>query len=291
MRIRVAACQILTAPSPKESAEEVLAWMRVASGEAVEVVAFPEACLCGYACEPDYWKSANPEAFRAAEKRIARSAKRLRLAVVLGTVHWDEGRLFNPLLLIDRDGAVVGRYSKTHLAENWPVPGRKLFVARLAGVASCFIICHDIRYPELVRLPSAAGAQVCYYCSNESGLLSEYKLSAYRAMPISRATENGIYLVMANAPANPQNLGSPSQSHGNSKIIHPDGNVICEAGYFEERLVSATIDLRAATRKVALRALNDETVLREWMRHGVGMVERLETTNSHPQGRAGGKRG
>ena len=83
------------------------------------------------------------------------------------------------------------------------------------------------------------GAQICIFCSCESSLLSEHKLSAYRAMPISRATENGIYLLMANTSGNPQNLADPGSSHGNSKIVAPDGNVIDEAGYFENRLVSA----------------------------------------------------
>ena len=49
--------------------------------------------------------------------------------------------------------------------------------------------------------------------------------------PISRATENGIYLVMANTPANPNDMHAPGSSHGNSKIIDPDGNVGKEAGF------------------------------------------------------------
>lgn len=145
---------------------------------------------------------------------------------------------------------------------------------RLANVPSCFIICHDVRYPELVRLPAIAGAQVCYFCSNESGLTSEYKLSAYRAMPISRATENGIYLVMANSPGNPKDLDSPSQSHGNSKIVHPDGNVLCEARHFEERLVAATIDLRDADRWIAKRAAQDSPLISPWLKTGAALVEK-----------------
>ncbi|MSS72547.1 MAG: carbon-nitrogen hydrolase family protein [Candidatus Latescibacteria bacterium] len=275
MNIRIAACQILTFPSPKESADKMLHWMRLAAKDGVQVVAFPEAGICGYPCTPDYWKAADPKVFRAAERRIERAAKQLGIAVVLGTVHWEEGQLFNSLLLIDRDGTVKGRYSKTHLAERWPAPGRRLFVTTLAGVLSCFIICHDVRYPELVRLPAIAGAQVCYFCSNESGLTEEYKLSAYRAMPIARATENTVYVVMANAPANADDLRSPSQSHGNSKVIHPDGTVICEAGFFEERLMAATVDLNAATRAMALRSVNDETILKAWMQEGVKLVEKI----------------
>jgi predicted amidohydrolase len=278
MRLRVAACQILTVPSPEASAAKVVRWIERAAGEGVEVVAFPEASLCGYAAAPEYWASADPAAFAAAEAGVVRAAARHRIAVVLGTPAWEAGaargdRPYNSLLLIDRDGTVRGRYAKTHLAERWPAPGRRLPLVTLAGVPSCFIICHDVRYPELVRLPAIAGAQICYFCSNESGLLQEYKLSAYRAMPIARATENSIFLVMANAPASPDDLHSPSQSHGNSKIVHPDGNVLDEAGFFEERLVTATIDLDAADRAMARRAVGDESVLRAWLAEGARLVE------------------
>ncbi|MGH2368775.1 MAG: carbon-nitrogen hydrolase family protein [Chloroflexota bacterium] len=286
MKLRVAACQILTSPSPAESVDKIVAWMGRAADDGVAVVAFPEASVCGYAADPHYWERADPRDFAAAEARVIAEAARLRLAVVLGTAHWEGDRVYNSLLLIDQDGTIRGRYAKTHLAERWPAPGRRLLVADLAGVPSCFIVCHDVRYPELVRLPAIAGAQVCYYCSNESGLLQEYKLSAYRAMPIARATENGIYLVMANAPANPEDLRSPSQSHGNSKIVHPNGNVLVEPGHFDERLVVATIDLDAADRRVALRAANDDTILRDWMRQGVALVEGVPP--DEPSGQATG---
>jgi len=270
--LRVAACQILTGPDVGQSTEKVLQWIEKAAADAVDVIAFPEACLCGYA-GGDYWKSARPEDFQQGEARVIEAAQRLNIAVVLGTVHWEGEKLFNDLLVIDKGGVVRGRYSKTHLAESWPTPGRVLPVYGVAGVKSCFIICHDVRYPELVRLPAIAGAQICYFCSHESGLRQEYKLSAYQAMPIARATENGIFCVMANAPAHPQTLAG---SHGNSKIIHPDGNVLVEAGYFEERLVTATLRLAEASRAVARRAVKDETILRAWMESGVQLVQMPE---------------
>jgi predicted amidohydrolase len=272
MNLRVAACQILTYPDVRKSADKIIGWMAKASEQGVDVVAFPEASLCGYAYEEEYWRKAKPEEFLAGERRIIEASREFDIAVVLGTAHWEDGKVFNSILAIDKGGKVRGRYSKTHLAESWPAPGRSLPVYSLAGVKSCFIICHDVRYPELVRLPAIAGAQICYFCSNESGLLAEYKLSAYRCMPVARATENGIFLVMANAPADPDNLRSPSQSHGNSKIIHPNGNILKEAGYFEETLVICSIDIAEATRSIARRSVEDETILREWMRRGVKLV-------------------
>jgi len=135
-------------------------------------------------------------------------------------------------------------------------------------------VCHDVRYPELVRLPAAAGAQICYYCSNEDGMQAKYKFTAYRSMPIARAAENAIFVVMANPPGDRDNLRSVSQSHGNSKIVAPDGIVLAEAGHFEERLVTQTIDVAEATGEFAKRAVDDPSVLQAWMRHGVALVEK-----------------
>jgi len=267
--LRVAACQILTGPDVGKSTQKVLQWMETAAADAVDAIAFPEACLCGYQ-SGDYWKSARAEDFRQGESEVIEASRRLNIAVILGTVHWEAGSIFNDVLVIDKGGVVRGRYSKTHLAESWPAPGRVLPVYEVAGVKSCFIICHDVRYPELVRLPAVAGAQICYFCSHESGLKEEYKLSAYQAMPIARATENSIFCVMANAPADPQTLAG---SHGNSKVIHPDGNVLVEAGYFEQRLVAATLRVADASRQMAQRAVRDDTILRKWLESGVELVQ------------------
>lgn len=272
MEIKVAACQILTYSDVKKNTEKIIEWISKASEQNIDVVAFPEASLCGYTSDEKYWKSANPEDFLNCEQRIIQASREFNIAVVLGTAHWHEGEVFNSLLAIEKGGIIRGRYSKTHLAEAWPAPGKSLSTYTLAGVESCFIICHDIRYPELVRLPAISGAQICYFCSNESGLTLEHKLSAYRAMPIARATENGIFLVMTNAPADPDDLHNSSQSHGNSKIIHPDGNILCEAGFFEESLVTWRINLDEATRAFAQRSVDDDTIFREWMKKGVEFI-------------------
>lgn len=266
--LRVAACQILNYPDVKKSTAKVLQWIETAAKDGVDVVSFPEACLCGYAPK-DYWPTADPEAFQDAEARVVEASKRFNIAVVLGTAHWESGNIYNDLLIIDKGGIIRGRYSKTHLAESWPVPGRTLPIYTVAGVESCFIICHDVRYPELVRLPAIAGAQICYFCSHESGLTRDDKLSAYNAMPIARATENSIFCIMANAPTDARTFRG---SHGNSKIIHPDGNVLIEAGYFEERLVTANIRINDANRSIARRAVGDNTILRDWLNEGARLV-------------------
>ena len=95
-------------------------------------------------------------------------------------------------------------------------------------------------------------------------------------MPSARATENGIYVVMANAPADRSDIDRSGSSHGESKFIHPDGNVMSEAGFFTEEVLIQSLDLAAASGGVARRAVEDHTALRSWMKEGLKIVDRTK---------------
>src|SRR5262245_54950498 len=63
--LRLAACQILTFPEPEKSVRKIVTWMEKAAADKVDVVLFPEAALCGYTCEAEYWKKAKRSDFEA----------------------------------------------------------------------------------------------------------------------------------------------------------------------------------------------------------------------------------
>jgi predicted amidohydrolase len=276
-KINVGACQILTTENVYQNTKRLLEKIRESAKQGIEIISFPEGALFGYCCDTDYWNNARPEWFEDAEKAISIACRENNIAVVVGSAHREGENWLNSLAIFDSNGTLKYRYGKTFLAgERWCINNKgALPIVNLAGVDCCFLICHDIRYPELVRLPSAMGAQICLFCSCESGLTSEYKLSAYRAMPISRATENGIYLVMANTPASKEDINAPGSSHGNSKIIHPDGNVMIESGFFTEEIVSAELDLTKADGWVSKRAVSEDTILHDWMEHGLKLVVKV----------------
>ena len=276
-KIKVGACQMLTSEDVQASALKVMEKIQEAAKQGIEILSFPEGTLFGYCCKADYWESAQLEWFQKAEAEISAACKENNIAVIVGSAYKKDGNWVNSLAIFDRDGTLKSRYGKTFLAgEKWCINNRgPLPIVNLAGVDCCFIICHDVRYPELVRLPAALGAQICFFCSCESGLTAEHKLSAYRAMPISRATENGIYLVMANAPADKENIKRPGSSHGNSKIVNPDGNVLTEAGFFTEEIVTAELDLSKAGGGTARRSAGEETILRDWFREGLKFVVKI----------------
>ena len=275
--IRVAACQLLSGEKVEENVSKVLNFIELCAEDNVDIVAFPEGCLFGYCCRPEYWEKMLPITFAKVESYIGDACKKYHINVIVGSASYQNGSWYNDLAIFDWSGELRYRYAKTFLAgEKWCVNNRgKLPIVRLAGVDCCFIICHDVRYPELVKLPAAMGAQICFFCSSESSLINEHKLSAYSAMPISRATENGIYLIMANTPANPIDMYSSGSSHGNSKIVDPDGNVGKEAGFFGDHIISETVDLSKAKGIVAKRTYSEETILRDWFQKGCEFVVRI----------------
>jgi predicted amidohydrolase len=159
---------------------------------------------------------------------------------------------------------MVERYGKVYLAgEEWATPGNHVAYFDLEGIPSTVIICHDERYPELVRLPALNGARIIYYISSESGMREENKLLPYRAQVMARAVENALYVVQANTPANPDLSGS----HGQSRIIATDGNVMKEASYFGEDILVETLAIQTGNLQRPLEGL-----LGQWWSQGLDIM-------------------
>jgi predicted amidohydrolase len=114
---------------------------------------------------------------------------------IVGMPHRDGGKLYNSAVVIDPSGKILERYHKVQLAESWPDGGDHLSVFKIDGIPCSIIVCHDERYPELVRLPVLAGARLVFYLSHESGLDKETKIAPYRAQIQARAVENSVFVV------------------------------------------------------------------------------------------------
>ena len=268
--LRVAAVQMRSTRDLSENVAVIRRHLERCKADGVRVVVFPECALSGY-FDAEYFKALPAQRLADAELEIREACRALDLYAVVGTPTRDGDRLFNSAIAIDPRGQVIERYHKLQLAEDWPEPGDHLSVFRVDGVPCSIIICHDERYPELVRLPVLAGARVVFYVSHESGLREQHKLDPYRAQIQARAVENGVYVVHANAPANPDLTGS----HGQSRLIAPDGRIIDEASMFTDETLTATLDLSKATGAFARRSL-EQGALRDWWAEGVKRVRVIE---------------
>jgi predicted amidohydrolase len=264
--LRVAAVQMRSTRDLDANLKHARELLQQCARDGAQVAVFPECSVSGYF--PDVIVALTPEQLAAAEKQVAQACAEFKIAAVIGMPWRENGQLFNSAIVIDAEGKVVERYHKIQLAEKWPAVGDHLSLFRLHGVPCSIIICHDERYPELVRLPVLAGARVVFYLSHESPLQAETKLAPYRAQVQARAAENTVFIVHANAPANADATGS----HGQSRLVAPDGNIIKEAGMFAEEALLAELDLARATAANAQRSLSRGPLVK-WYADGVKQVK------------------
>ena len=267
--LRVAAVQMRSKPDIDANVKQTIALLEKCAADKVEVAVFPECNVSGYFDE--YIKKLSAKELTKAEEAIQRACERLGIWAVVGMPVRQDGKLYNSAVVIDEKGKVRERYHKVQLAESWPDAGDHLSVFSVKGVMCSIIICHDERYPELVRLPVLAGARVIFYLSHESPITQEQKLGPYRAQIQARAVENSVFVVHANAPANKDASGS----HGQSRLIDPDGIVTREATVFGEEIVASTLALKLAHAGNATRSVT-RGPLGEWWKKGAATVKRID---------------
>lgn len=237
VELKVAAVQFRSSFDLADNTRRIIASLEKLAAQGVRVAAYPECALTGYHTGPTM--DLLQADIDKAEAEVAKACARFKIAAVVGSVYKSGNRAYDTAIVINSTGELIERYGKLMLAgEKWAVPGNHMALFELEGVLSTVIICHDERYPEFTRLPALAGARIVYYASHESGMKQEHKLAGYRAQMMARAVENGMWVVASNAPANPQdNTGS----HGQSRIIKEDGNILQEASFYGDEAIIETI--------------------------------------------------
>jgi predicted amidohydrolase len=266
--LRVAAVQFRSSRDLASNTLQICRFIGEAAQAKADIVVFPECALTGYF--EDVITNTTAAQLSAAEEKILQECRNAHIYAVVGTPFRDGSQLYNSAVVISPEGSIIERYYKVQLAERWPDAGDHVSVFPIDGIPCSMIICHDERYPELVRLPVLAGAKVIFYISHESGLRETNKIAPYRAQVQARAVENTVFLVQANAPANSDKSGS----HGQSRIIAPDGNIIREASMTEQEVLFATLELKRATRDNARKSLSGP--LRGWWEDGLKKVRIIQ---------------
>jgi predicted amidohydrolase len=270
-RLRVAAAQMKFRPEIGGN----LAWIERAIARAAqrgaEVVLFPECATTGYAVD---FSRLERSKLHEAIAHIGRCAERHRIHVLVGSPVFEGRPLFNALLVFDSAGRLIHRYAKCQLTEadrRWFTPGNALALFEVAGVPATAIICHERRYPELVRLPVMAGARIIFHPN--AGLdplaVSRRKRNGRDGIAV-RAFENAVPYVFANS-VGPQ--GGGRWSAGDSKIVAADGTVLRLAGNHQEALIIAELDLTQATGKYAVESIGSPQFLTVGWRKMIAKVQ------------------
>jgi predicted amidohydrolase len=241
------------APTIAGNVEKIRERLLVAARKRADVVLFPECAVTGYGYN---FAQLDPRELRDGLADVARAAADCRTHVLIGTPVFHRRKLFNCLVVFDRGGAPVHCYAKCQLTESDRVyftPGNAVSLFEVDGVAATAVICHERRYPELVRLAAMAGAKILFHpnAGMDSLAVSRRKRGGRDGIA-ARAFENAIFYVFANS-VGPQ--GDRKWSAGDSKIVSPDQRVLRLADNESEAVLVANLELAKATRVYARRSL------------------------------------
>ncbi len=171
---------------------------------------------------------------------LAKIAQKHTLHIVAGI--WEkipgEERVYNTVLLLSADGAILTFYRKLHLFDALQVQesrtiklGEALPLVASVNEFTCgMAICYDLRFPELFRHLALQGANVLLIPSAwyAGSVKEEHWLTLLRA----RAIENTCYVVGVNQTG--------SAFCGRSVVFDPFGVPVVDAGE-EERLLLAEL--------------------------------------------------
>lgn len=187
-------------------------------------------------------------------RRLAEIARRHDVWLLVGSVaeRVNETRCFNTSLLFDNAGELRASYRKIHLFDV-DIPGARFqesaFVQPGSALETCdtpigrlgLSICYDLRFPELYRGLTAAGATAIAVPSAFTVPTGE---AHWHVLLRARAIETQAWIL---APAQAGEHGNGRRSYGHSLMIDPWGQVVAERPE-GEGVVTAEIDLSQVAR-------------------------------------------
>ena len=198
-------------------------------------------------------------------------------------------------MLIDRSGAIATTYRKLHLfdvaVDDGPAdtesarvtPGDRAVVADVDGVGLGLSICYDLRFPELYRALSLAGASVL---AVPAVFTERTGRDHWEVLLRARAIENGAWVIAAAGCG----AGGPGAipAWGHSMVVDPWGRVVAElADSNGEGIVRAEIDLeasQAARRQIPVLANRRPEALPP--ARGVEQKQRVRRASAAPRRRS-----
>ncbi len=174
-----------------------------------------------------------------------------KLFIVGGSILMKAGKGLptNTCFMIGPRGEIISKYSKMHLFDidvpgkirflesGVMQPGKSVSVAKTPFGGVGFAICNDLRYPEVFRKLSLAGARIIFVPAAFTKFTGrDHWLSLNRV----RAIENQCYIIAVN-----QSGINHSGVHffGSSIVIDPWGKVLKEGKADGDQLMTCKIDL------------------------------------------------
>ena len=234
--MKAAALQMTSGPDVAANLAQARALLEEARARGATLAALPENFSFMGLNDADKRAVAEAEGAGPVQEFLAASARRLKLWIVGGTLPLKaaaDGRVAAASLVFDPDGRQVARYDKIHLFDV-DIPGRAESYRESAHVAPGaravlvdtplgklgLSVCYDVRFPELYRHLSAAGAQLLVV---PSAFTAPTGRAHWETLLRSRAIENLCYVI---APAQSGFHPSGRETYGDTMVVDFWGRIL-----------------------------------------------------------------
>lgn len=272
--LQVSCVQLHWARPLEYNLERTLEYIDRAADSGSRVVVFPEANLTSYYF-PYITDLPAAEVHRALSA-VCEAAAFYNVWVIAGTIRKTRSKYLNLAHVISPEGKITHEYAKTHLAgvdeKKYCRAGNKFSLFQIDGIWCTLAICRDGRHPEVYRLPAMAGAQILFQpsCSSDDTESVTWKRTAGRAQqPVGPSTR--IFHCVANTVG--QTPDGKQTTSGASFIREPSGLPLAEAGYYQEEMITAVLDLEKADRSYLLESMEQPPFLKKYWKQMVREVK------------------
>lgn len=266
--LQVSCAQMHWARPIEENLAKTLARIAEAKAAGSRVVLFPETTLTSYYFP--YAITLTAAQIEGALDEVRAAAAAHGIWVICGTLRHTSDRYLNVMHVIAPSGEITHEYAKVQMAgrdeKKYCRGGDKLSLFEIDGVKCTMVICRDGRHPELYRIPAMAGAQILFQpscSSDEIEAVAWKRISGRAQQPVGPNTK--IFHCVANTVG--QSPDGLQTSSGMSFIREPNGIPLAEAGYYQEEMITAVLDLERADRGYVTDSMAHPPFLREhWRR-------------------------
>ena len=246
--------------------EEALMRAEVAVSVGAELLLLPEYCggllTSGGAFVPPAADEDSHPVLLGLQEFAA--AKHVWLVIGSVAITAPGGRVFNRGFVIDNTGKIRARYDKLHLFDidlkdqqyresDQVSAGKRAVICETPFGRMGFTICYDLRFPQLYRELSQAGAEMLLVPAAFTKKTGE---AHWHVLNRARAIENSAF-VLSPCAVGPVEGGG--ESYGHSLVVNPWGEVLVDAGQLPG-VVHTTIDLdEVAATRAQIPSWNNDT--------------------------------
>ncbi len=255
--VKVGLVQMTCTSVPEENFSKAILKIRELALKGARIICLQELFRSLYFCDTE-----NYAHFKLAESipgpstdTLSALAAELKVVIIASLFEKrTQGIYHNTTVVLDADGACLGKYRKMHIPDDpafyekfYFTPGDlgyKVFKTKYANLG--VLICWDQWYPEAARITALMGAEIIFYptaigwATSQDEATNTEQYNAWQTIQRSHAVANGVHVVSVNRVGVEQD--GAMKFWGGSFVSNPFGTILYKASHEAEETVVIDID-------------------------------------------------